>query len=349
MPPPRPALELLISRITGDISSRTEGRAFLKRSVEKVFGFAIAGVAHSVYGFLESVAAELFPDTASIDGLLRWGAQRNVLRKGGSYAGGGSALCTGTNGTVIAPGTRFRAASDAIVMTQSAVTVAAGTATVALIAELPGEAGNLLEDEELTIVTSIAGLDDEATVTVSLTGGLDLELVEPYRDRVLDDLRSKHRNGAPGDYRAWALAREGVTRAWEYPHRMGLGTVAVGFVFDDRDDPIPVPGDVAAMQAWLDELKPLDMRAVYAVAPIAKPVDITLALVPATVAVDDAVRAELAGLFRDAELEEALALSVVDEAISSAAGESSHTISSISSLVPGTWEILTLGTVTTGI
>ena len=49
----RPTLAEIISRVVGDISSRTQGSAFLKRSVERVLAYVVGGVAHGLYGYLE--------------------------------------------------------------------------------------------------------------------------------------------------------------------------------------------------------------------------------------------------------------------------------------------------------
>jgi uncharacterized phage protein gp47/JayE len=350
MPAARPTLEQLITRVQGDITSRNEGRPFLKRAAERIFGYVVAGVAHSLWGYLEWTGKQLFPTEAELEGLLRWGTAREVPYKLGVAASGGAIELTGKAGTVVDAGTLFRAPNDALVQTRAAVTLGAGPTEVEVLAQLPGVDGNLALGTELSIVTSIKNLDDVAVLTTALSGGSTREDVELYRGRIMDDLRSPRRNGAPGDYRQWALEREGVTRAWEQPHRMGVGTVSVAFVLDGRDNIIPTPSDVADMQAYLDSKKPVDMRAVYVIAPVPKPVDITVSLSPATLEVDAAVREELASLFtNEAELEEPIALSVVDETISGAPGESSHNILAVSSLMPGPWEILTLGTITTGI
>ena len=68
---------------------------------------------------------------------------------------------------------------------------------------------------------------------------------------------------------------------------------------------------------------------------------------PNTLAVRNAITAEVTDLFRtDVDFETELVQSVIDEAISIADGEDAHEITAISSLTPGDWSILTLGTIT---
>jgi uncharacterized phage protein gp47/JayE len=125
---------------------------------------------------------------------------------------------------------------------------------------------------------------------------------------------------------------------------MGIGTVSLTFTMDDRVDPIPLAGDVTDVQEFIDSVKPIDMRAAYVVAPIAVPVNMTIALRPNNGAVQAAVTAELEELFKTSvDLEQPLALSKISEAIATATGEDSHEITVISSLNPGVWGLLTLG------
>lgn len=348
MPVDRPELEALIARVTADISGRDGGREILKRAGERVFGNVVAGVAHGLYGRLDYIGKQLLPTDADLEGLTRWGVLLELPQKGGARASGGTAELRGTPGTVVPEGTHWLAPSGAVIVTRATATIGApGTVVVQVAALLPGVAGNVEAEETLSIETSIDELEDEATVLAPLTGGTVREDIEVYRGRILRELRRRKRGGGQGDYETWMLECEGVTRAWEVPHRNGVGTVSCAWVYDDRPDILPTPADVAEMQAYLDGKKPLDMRAVYCVPPVLAPVDLSVLLTPATSTVAANVFDVLRALFRVTELSEALPLSVVDEAISSAAGEQAHTITAISSLTPSTWHLLVLGHLTT--
>ena len=126
---------------------------------------------------------------------------------------------------------------------------------------------------------------------------------------------------------------------------MGVGTVSVAFVRDDDADIIPDLSEVAAVQTHIDSVRPLDMRAAYVQAPIALPVDMTIALDPNDADTQAAVTEALEELFAATDLETEIIQSNIDEAISTAVGEDAHEITAITSLTPGDWELLTLGTV----
>lgn len=121
----------------------------------------------------------------------------------------------------------------------------------------------------------------------------------------------------------------GVTRAWAYARWMGLGTVGILFTTDNADSPIPDETMVQRVQEYLTDpaRKPITAE-VYVVAPTAKPVDVIIEdLSPLTEAVKEAVRKELADLFRRAgEPGRVVLVSHIREAISTAAGEYDHVL-----------------------
>ena len=102
--------------------------------------------------------------------------------------------------------------------------------------------------------------------------------------------------------------------------------MGVFFVRDGDANFIPDAGEVATVQAYLEQRRPVTAK-VLALAPVPKPVALTLQVTPDTTAVRAAVEAELADVFRrEAEPGRALALGSLHEAISAAAGETSHVI-----------------------
>lgn len=344
----RPSLETLIARSKGDISSRTEGSAFVKRSFERILAYVLGGLAHGMHGHLDWVRLQILPTTCERTALLAWGTMLDIPVNGAEYATG-DADFTGTNTTIIPLGTSAQDAAGNLFTSTAAATITAGTAAVSWIADVAGADGNLESGDPLTLVTPIAGVDSEGTVSADFSSGADLEETEAYRTRVLDGFRVPPSGGGPGDYVAWAKEVSGVTRAWEFGNRVGVGTVSLAFARDDDASIIPDSGEIAAVQAHIEALMPLDVNALYVVAPVAVPVTMTIAISPNTAAVRAAITAELVALFVDDEkviLETALAQSNIDEAISTADGEESHSITTISTLTPGTWGLLTLSTIT---
>lgn len=324
----RPTLSALITRDRADLNARLPGAdARLRHSVLDVLARMHAGAMNDLYGYANWISRQIHPDTADGDILARHAARRGIIRKAASYAAG-VATATGTDGTAIPAetllsridGTQYRVTTDAV--------VSAGSATLALEAVDAGSGHGMDAGQELTFVELIAGV--AATVTVDAGGiadGADEENDDSLLYRLLLRLQTPPQGGSVADYKAWALAQPGVTRAWVIPGWMGAGTVGVTFVMDGRADIIPLAADVAAVQGALELLRPVTADLIV-FAPIAEPVDISIALSPSTAAVEAAVALEIDDMFlRDGEPGGTIYRSRISEAASIAAGESHHVLS----------------------
>jgi uncharacterized phage protein gp47/JayE len=189
-----------------------------------------------------------------------------------------------------------------------------------------GPDSDLTPGTSLTLASGILGVNAAITVNAIGVAGVLEEDDASLLARLLDRIRTPPQGGARSDYRAWALAQPGVTRAWVFPGWMGAGTVGLAFVMDQREDIIPEPADIAAVQAALDVLRPVTAELVV-FAPTPAPVDLVLRVAPNTLAVRNAITAELADFFtRDAEPGGTIYRSRLSETISLAAGEFSHAL-----------------------
>lgn len=342
----RPTLSALITRVRGDIQSRLKGAdAALRHAVLKVLGAVVAGVASSLYGYLDWLARQLMPDTAEAEYLARWAAIWGKDRKAATAATA-TATATGTNDAVILAGTEAQRVDGAVYTVLEDVTIAAGTASLSIAAAEAGTAGSLEIGTTLTLSSAIAGVNATITVT-SAVAGTEEEIDASLLARLLDRIRTPPQGGAAHDYVTWALEQAGVTRAWAWGGWMGVGTVGLTFVMDDRDDIIPLEADVTAVQAALDLLRPVTAT-LYVFAPTPNSIEFQLRISPDTSEIRTAVEAELADFFaREAEPGGTLYLSRISEAISLAEGEFQHTI-----VAPGgdptsaAYELPQLGTVT---
>lgn len=348
MPFSRPTLQTLIDRVIADLESRLPGAdARLRRSNLNVFARIHASAAHSLYGFLDWISRQVFPDTAEADNLDRWATIWGVPRRAAAFAIG-QATATGTNGTVIPAGTRYKRADGVEYETDADANIAGGTATIALTAVEAGQNGNAAASTSLNLVTPIAGVNAAAVVTAgALTSGADTESDASLRARVLKRIQQPPHGGAKYDYEAWALAVAGVTRVWVSPAELGLGTVTVRFVRDDDASIIPDAAEVQAVQDYIDSMRPVTSD-VSVVAPVAVPLNFTITLTPNTQAVKDAVTAELADLIRrESEPGGTILLSHIREAISIAAGETNHVLTSpAADVTHTTGQMATMGTIT---
>jgi uncharacterized phage protein gp47/JayE len=304
MPFARPSFEDLRRRTKQDIMIRLPGTdALLRYNNLGIIGEVQAGAAHLLYGRLEWSFRQLFPDTAEGEFLDRWASIWGVLRIAATKAKGRAVWPAGAStaiptGALVSrgDGTRYRVENGASVTPDE-------TITVDLIAENFGAAGNAAPDVQLTLATTIDNVAPLGRIIwPGVAGGYDGEGDDQLLIRLLQRIRLPPRGGARHDYERWAMEVPGVTRAWVYPLELGPGTVVTRFMMDDvreTDDGIPQPGDVALVQAHIDENRPITATSTPAVAPIAAPLDILIAqLEPDLPEIRDNIETELRYLIR---------------------------------------------------
>jgi uncharacterized phage protein gp47/JayE len=290
----RPSLATLRADMQAAVVAEFSAASVLvRRALAWVLARIVAGGLHLTYGYLDWVAKQLFLDTAVAEYLDRQAREYGLARKA-PVAATGNVTLTGISGTTLFAGAVLVRSDGATYTTAADATLSAGTATVAVTAELDitattGAYTNALAGVALTLQLAVPGIAGTATVASGgLTGGADAEDDESLRARVLLRKRSPPQGGSKADYVAWALAQPGVTRAWCYPLNRGAGTVDVAFVMDQRDDIIPASGDVAAVQAAIDVLRPVGMAedGFQAFAPVGEVQNFTIhqvAVIPAAV------------------------------------------------------------------
>ncbi|MCW5666467.1 MAG: baseplate J/gp47 family protein [Piscinibacter sp.] len=344
----RPTLAELVDRAAADIEARLPGvDARLRRSNLGVLARVHAGALHQAFGYLEWMARQIMVDTCEGSYLERYASIWGVLRLPASFAEG-NVTFTGADGTVVPAATLVQRGDGAQFGTDVDVTIASGTATAAVQALDAGAAGNTGAGTALQLVTPIAGVQSAAVVAAGgLVDGADVESDDALRARVLRRIQQPPNGGSAADYVTWALEVPGVTRAWCYPLEGGAGTVTVRFVRDDDASIIPDAGEVAAVQAYIAERRPVTANVTVA-APTAVPLNLTIQLVPNTAEVKAAVTAELLDLLRrEAQPGGTILISHIREAISVAAGETNHVLTVPSADVTHTaGQIATLGTIT---
>jgi uncharacterized phage protein gp47/JayE len=139
----------------------------------------------------------------------------------------------------------------------------------------------------------------------------------------------------------------GNTRAWEFANLEANNSVSVAFARDnDPTTPIPDSGELATTLAHIESKAPITVD-VRVITLIAKPINLVFtALSPNTLPVKTAIEASVSEfLLREGAPAGTLALSRLEDAISSAVGEISHTLSSPSAdILCATNELPTLGT-----
>lgn len=322
---PRPSLDKLIEQGVADIDGHLpESDPRLPVSNLNVMAFVVGGVADGLHGHIDWLVDQVVWVSSRNEYLDRWASLVGKYRKQAVAAIGTATFPAGA-GAALPEGTRMQR-GDGVEYEATADGVAAGdSVTVPVAAVEAGVAGNAAAGVKLQLVTTVSGVTSVGVVaTGGISAGADGELNDGLRDRFLGYWRDAAERDGP--YAALARDVPGVTRAWEYSHEMGLGTVTVRFAMDGKPDTaIPTGIEVAEVDAWLQAKRPPGMPGLYVVAPIADPVDITLAISPDTPATRAAVEAEIADFIRrEAEPGDPTIVSRLAEAISSASGEYKH-------------------------
>lgn len=350
----RPSLASLIDRVRGDLRGRLEiDGPLLRRAMVDVLGAVWAGAVHTLYGYLDWLAKQLFGDTAERESLLRMAKLYDIKPVAATFATG-NVSATGEDDAPIPVGTILRLDENTSyrVTTAGVISAVTGSGTFPVKAVLAGSAANVPAGTVLTFESEVPGVNATATVDVDgITDGEDEEGTEELRDRYLLRLREPPEGGADQDYEAWAIAVAGVTRAWVYPNENGLGTVVVRFVKDGEADIFPTAGDVTLVQAALDAERPITAE-VTALAPTKLEVDFTIHLVPDNGDTRAAVTAELTDLLRrvaepgDGAGRGTVLLSAIRTAIGTAEGVTDYVLTvPAADVVPGVGALPVLGVI----
>jgi uncharacterized phage protein gp47/JayE len=249
------------------------------------------------------LARQLFASTADQAWLARHGWELGLVPDPATVAIG-TATVSCTAGLAIPLGLQFQRADDTTFSTSAATTPTGSTVSLPLTADIAGSAGNTDAATSLTLIRSTgapSGLGTTATVDDDgLTGGADAEATEAFRARVLYRKRNPPQGGAKMDYVEWTdAALAVVTGVWVDQFIGDASHVWVAFTVSDQTNGIPSVGQIATVQAYLDDplRRPVTAQ-VTAVAPDPQSVNITIAgLYPDTDQTRAAVTAELQAAF----------------------------------------------------
>lgn len=238
---------------------------------------ATASVAWGCYQYAAWVLRQAFPDTADTDYLMMHARLRGLTKKQATAAGG-SVTLAGTKETALASGLQFRIKGNSTLYQTTAAGALDdnGTATIAAKATTAGTSGNLAAGVTGTLVSAPSGVDSTVTV-VSMTGATDVETDDELLTRLLDVMRQPAAGGNAHDYKVWAESINGVSGAWVFPLRRGLGTVDVVITATDG---LPSDETLAAVQNYIDSVRPVGPgeASCQVLAPTEKTVDVTVAV-----------------------------------------------------------------------
>jgi len=240
MPYSRKTLTQLRQQVAQDIASALPGSdPLLRVSNLGILGAVQAALAHLHNGYLDYIAQQAVPGTATAEYLEQWAAIKGIFRKPAARASGTAAF-SGTNGVEIPSGTPLVRGDGQKYATTADGTIASGTVTVPATAVadpagLVGAGGDCDAGTVLTLGTTIANVNSNGVAATNFVGGADLETDDSLRARMLLAFQSPAHGGSQADYVAWALAVPGVTRAWCVPNAFGSGTVGVYVMLDSAE------------------------------------------------------------------------------------------------------------------
>lgn len=295
MPAPEiPTTEEIKDRIINDIeSSISQSTPLLFKAFNRVLAFALSGAFTILYKFGQWALKQIFTITQDADSLELKGDQYDIPRKV-AIAAILTADFTGDNGTIIPAGKQFRGNANGLLYSlQTAEEISGGTASGNVLCLTSGEAGNLINGSVLTILQPIPGLDNQATISATVTEGEDQEEIEDYRARISDREKTPPQGGALADYIIWAREVAGITRAFVWGHRevsaINPGYIEVYPISDtDPGGRIPDSGKLTEVQEYIDDptRAPLQAVIIDALPMIEQQFDITVTdLEPNTTAI----------------------------------------------------------------
>lgn len=232
---------------------------------------AVASVAEGLYQHQAWIVRQIFPDTADGEYLAMHARTRGLTKKPGTTAGGTVTLTGATNAAAPA-GLTAQRDGKSWVTTEAGAAGQDGKLTVKASATVTGTAGNTSAAQTATLAGTPFGFD--STVTVSaMTGGTDAETDAALLDRLLELIRRPPAGGNKYDYRRWALEVAGVSAAYVYPLRRGPGTVDVVVTSAGG---LPSADTLKAVQAHIDDVRPVTAKNALVLAPAARAVDVTV-------------------------------------------------------------------------
>ena len=335
MPFNLPTVKALANRAARVFRSDLKGSdAFLWPNNVAVSAKVIAGAVWEAFSFLDHISRQILVHTATDPYWIeRHAAEFGMARLPATYAAGKAVIFGDSAQSVPAGIVLQRADGVRYEVVQGGTTGGDGKVEVSVRCLTPGKIGNAVAGVSLSMIVPMSRLQMVAEVaSTGIGAGSDTESTESLRQRVWFRKRMPPHGGAAHDYVAWAREINGVTRVFVDPVTFTNARTSVGvwFLMDTTyPNGIPQLSDVAVVAAYIESVRPAGAL-VEVARPIAKSVDFEIALAPDTLAVRDAVRAELHDLIeregRVSTLAHPFVLrrSKIIEAISIATGEEHH-------------------------
>lgn len=229
---------------------------------------SLASCATGQYAHQAWILKQFFPDTADTDFLERHCNLRGIRRKNATSASG-TVTAHGIPESSIDADLQIKCGEHLYTVLQKAFIKQDGTAVLSIRALEPGAISNQ-HNKTAQFMAAPVGVSSDL-VDIDVTGGTDIEGDNSLLNRLLDLLRRPPAGGNQYDYKAWALSVDGVTSAYVYPLRRGLGTVDVVITSGDN---VPSDDIVSKVQNYIDSVRPVTAKNSMVIKPDVTKVDI---------------------------------------------------------------------------
>ncbi len=274
-----PSFEEIRSQMLRDVCNLDSGAHTTLDSDHYIRASATASVVEGLYDHQNWIIRQLVPDTADSEFLEIHARLRGLVRKSAVRATG-HIIVSGLSGSIIPLGTHIQDASGIVYTTTKEVTLGHseknGQVQVMEIVPCQADKPGFLEHCQDALAMFVApplGVDTKVLLTIS--GGSNAETDNALLKRLLDYMRNPPGPGTALDYKRWAMAVPGVSKAYVYPLRQGMGTVDIVIAGEQSVLPTEV---VAATQEYIDSVRPVTVRSVHVLAAVPKNIDVSLAL-----------------------------------------------------------------------
>jgi uncharacterized phage protein gp47/JayE len=181
----------------------------------------MAGILWLEYKTLGLVQKNIFPDSADEDMLIRWGLIKINRVPFAATSGQYTVTVTGTTGAVIPALTTFKSNDDStnpdkLFILDTEYTLPGSSGSITIRALEAGLDSQLSISDELTATAPISLVDSLVVVASETVAPAAAETIDDYRRKVLLSFRLEANGGNGASYVIWALAVQGIDRAYPY-------------------------------------------------------------------------------------------------------------------------------------
>ncbi|QBH95456.1 baseplate J/gp47 family protein [Limnobaculum zhutongyuii] len=245
---------------------------------------SIASLVAGIHRDQAWIVRQIFPDTADTEYLELHARTRGLRRKSATFATG-SIMVTGEPGSNLPAGSEIKRETRSLFTTEDAVIDDDGVINVRIQASSAGTQENTSAAMNGTLVSAPFGVD--STVIIEpLSGGTDDETDADLLARLLELIRRPPAGGNRHDYRRWALEVDGVTGAYVYPLRRGLGTVDVVIISGSGIAPVEL---IQTVKDYIEGLRPVTAKDTLILTATLKAVDFIIEITRDGITQDDAI------------------------------------------------------------